>query len=62
MSASEKVARLIRDLETHQFWGGLELKFENGRMTYCRKTETINLKTYSDAQGENNHEQHNPAR
>jgi hypothetical protein len=33
----------LRDLEQSGFYGSLELKYENGRITVARKSETIKL-------------------
>jgi hypothetical protein len=33
----------LRDLEQSGFYGSLELKYENGRITLARKSETIKL-------------------
>ena len=33
--------RLLDKLERERFYGALELKFENGRITVMKKTETI---------------------
>jgi hypothetical protein len=37
------LANFLRDLEQSGFYGSLELKFENGRITVARKSETIKL-------------------
>jgi len=34
---------LLRDLEESGFYGSVELKYENGRITIVRKSETIKL-------------------
>lgn len=33
--------RLLRELEGQRFYGSIELKFEGGKVTYLRKTETM---------------------
>ena len=33
----------LRDLEQSGFYGSVELKYENGRLTVARKSETIKL-------------------
>ena len=33
----------LRDLEQSGFYGSVELKYENGRITIARKSETIKL-------------------
>ena len=33
----------LRDLEQSGFYGSVELKYENGRLTLARKSETIKL-------------------
>ena len=33
----------LRDLEQSGFYGSVELKYENGRITLARKSETIKL-------------------
>jgi hypothetical protein len=35
----------LRDLEQSGFYGSVELKFENGRLTLARKAETIKLES-----------------
>lgn len=38
---SVDVETLIKDLTARRFWGVLELKFQAGRVTTVRKTETL---------------------
>ena len=33
----------LRDLEQSGFYGSVELKYENGRIVFARKSETIKL-------------------
>jgi hypothetical protein len=33
----------LRELEDSSFYGSVELKYENGRLTLARKSETIKL-------------------
>jgi hypothetical protein len=38
---SNSVTDLLRELEASGFYGSVELKYENGRLTIARKSETI---------------------
>ncbi len=38
----DEVIRLLRQLEAARFYGALEVKFEAGKVTLIRRTETIN--------------------
>jgi hypothetical protein len=40
---SNTLTDFLRDLERSGFYGSLELKYENGRITVARKSETIKL-------------------
>jgi hypothetical protein len=40
---SNTLADFLRDLERSGFYGSVELKYENGRITLTRKSETIKL-------------------
>lgn len=53
----------LRDLEQSGFYGSVELKFENGRLTLARKSETIKLESrqtnYRNNRGTNAAEHNN---
>lgn len=38
---SSALGDFLRDLEQSGFYGSVELKYENGRLTVARKSETI---------------------
>ena len=40
---SNLLADFLRKLEQSGFYGSVELKYENGRLTVARKSETIKL-------------------
>ena len=40
---NNSLADFLRDLEQSGFYGSVELKYENGRITIARKSETIKL-------------------
>jgi hypothetical protein len=40
---SNALGDFLRDLEQSGFYGSVELKYENGRLTLARKSETIKL-------------------
>jgi hypothetical protein len=40
---SNSLTDFLRDLERSGFYGSVELKYENGRLTVARKSETIKL-------------------
>lgn len=40
---SKALQDLIFKLQVTEFWGKLEISFENGKVTHCKKTETIKL-------------------
>jgi hypothetical protein len=40
---SSTLGDFLRDLEESGFYGSVELKYENGRLTVARKSETIKL-------------------
>lgn len=40
------IEKLIEDLTRSKFWGGLELKFQNGQVVLIRKIETIPTENY----------------
>lgn len=40
---SNALGDFLRDLEHSGFYGSVELKYENGRLTLARKNETIKL-------------------
>ena len=42
---SSALGDFLRDLEQSGFYGSVELKFENGRLTLARKSETIKLES-----------------
>jgi len=37
------LVQFLREIEKSGFYGSVELKFENGRLTIARKSETIKL-------------------
>jgi hypothetical protein len=39
----EKLFRLIRELIENKFYGELVIKFEAGKITICKKTESIKI-------------------
>ena len=39
------ITDFLRDLEDSAFYGSVELKFEHGRLTVARKSETIKLES-----------------
>jgi len=39
----EKLVTLLNEIVRLQFYGELVVKFEEGRIIYCKKTETIKL-------------------
>ncbi len=39
----EKLLMLLRDLTRQAFYGKLTVHYEGGKVTYCRKEETIRL-------------------
>jgi hypothetical protein len=51
------VSDFLRKLEESSFYGSVELKYENGRITIARKSETIKLDSrennYRDNRGSN---------
>jgi hypothetical protein len=51
------LADFLRDLEQSGFYGSVELKYENGRITIARKNETIKLESrqnhYRNSRGTN---------
>ena len=52
-----KLTDFLRELEQSGFFGSVELKYENGRITIARKSETIKLDSrqisYRDNRGSN---------
>jgi len=54
---SSTLTDLLRDLEQSGFYGSVELKYENGRITIARKSETIKFDSrqpiYRDNRGTN---------
>ena len=40
------IEKVIEDLTHSRFWGGLELKFQNGQVVLIKKTETIPTENY----------------
>ena len=48
------ITRLLRDLEQRRFYGGLEIKFEAGRVVVMRKSETIKPNNLRTNRGETN--------
>ena len=42
---STTLGDFLRDLEQSGFYGSVELKYENGRITIARKSETIKLES-----------------
>ena len=42
---SSALGDFLRDLEQSGFYGSVELKYENGRITIARKSETIKLES-----------------
>ena len=55
--------KLISDIETSEFWGSLEFKFEKGRAVFCKKSETLinNFKAPAGKTGEADLGNHNRA-
>ncbi len=53
------ITKLLRDFEQQRFYGGLEIKFESGRMVLIRKTENIKPEDRRDDRG-NHNEQREP--
>jgi hypothetical protein len=51
----------LRELEQSGFYGSVELKYENGRITLARKSETIKLDSRQNYGRNNrgNHVEHN---
>ena len=43
MNRNDGLLEFLRDLQDSNFYGSVELKYENGRLTIARKTETIKL-------------------
>jgi len=47
----------LRELEQSRFYGSVELKYENGRITIARKSETVKFdsreQNYRDNRGNN---------
>jgi len=56
MDSIETITRLLKDLEQRRFYGGLEIKFEAGRVVVMRKSETIKLQDHRNNRGEQNEE------
>ena len=48
------ITKLLRDLEQRRFYGGLEIKFESGRVIYIRRIETLKPDNLRDNQGNYN--------
>jgi hypothetical protein len=45
---SNTLTDFLRDLEQSGFYGSVELKYENGRLTLARKSETIKLDSHQN--------------
>jgi hypothetical protein len=43
MNKNDDLLEFLRALRDSNFYGSVELKYENGRLTIARKTETIKL-------------------
>ena len=43
MNKNDDLLDFLRGLRDSNFFGSVELKYENGRLTIARKTETIKL-------------------
>lgn len=45
---TREIENIINGLERERFYGSLELRFENGRITVMRKSQTIKPSTTQD--------------
>jgi hypothetical protein len=43
IEAIERLFKLIRELIENRFYGELVIKFEAGKITICKKTESIKI-------------------
>lgn len=41
MGSIEKLIKLIKELVRNKFYGSLEIRFEAGNITVCKKSESI---------------------
>jgi len=48
------ITKLLKDFEERRFYGGLEIKFESGRMVLIRKTETLKPDNFRNNRGSDN--------
>ena len=57
---NEGIARLITELQDSRYFGTVELRFEAGKITYIKKTETLKPEdlTHRENQGTNERNQY----